>query len=214
MTFKNLLTNQLNCNNRKSKKFQRRHLCILQVEKQQKRKGSHCNLNLPAAWTTRPSVVVILELLGLAVSGSEVKNRQVSHGATGTETSRTFTWRWKNSLKAVLRRLLLLSLLLSFSFCFKHLEISPVLKRRADENSSFDPAFPGWARCHPSCLTPLATPPLQGACFAASGHCSLDQSHCHCLRLPTPQPPATLSLFQHQNVCYICLCPFTATILT
>lgn len=125
-----------------------------------------------------------------------------------TEASRTFTWRWKNSLKAVLSRLLLSSLLLSFSFCFKHLEISPVLKRRADGNSSFDPAFPERARGHPSCLTPLATPALQGACSAASGHFSLDQSHCHCLPLPLPQPPATLSLFQHQNVCYICLSPF------
>ena len=86
-----------------------------------------------------------------------------------TETSRTFTWRWKNSLKAVLSRLLLSSLLLSFSFCFKHLEISPVLKRRADGNSSFDLAFPERTRGHPSCLTHLATPDLQGACSVASG---------------------------------------------
>ena len=111
-------------------------------------------------------------------------------------------------MKAVLSRLLLSSLLLSFSFCFKHLEISPVLKRRADGNSSFDLAFPERTRGHPSCLTHLATPDLQGACSVASGHFSLDQSHCHCLPLPLPQPPATLSLFQHQNVCYICLSPF------
>ena len=87
-----------------------------------------------------------------------------------TETSRTFTCKWKNSLKAVLGRLLLFSLLLSFSFCFKYLETSPVLKRRADGNSSFDPAFSERARCHPNCLTPLTIPPLQGTGSVASDH--------------------------------------------
>lgn len=67
----------------------------------QERKGSCCNPALPAAWTTSPSVVVILELLGLAVSGSEVKRSESVIKQCETETVRTLTWRWKNSLKAL-----------------------------------------------------------------------------------------------------------------
>lgn len=56
---------------------------------------------LPAAWTTRPSVVVILELLGLAVSGSEVKISKAAIKQCETRAVRTLTWKWKNSLKVL-----------------------------------------------------------------------------------------------------------------
>lgn len=46
-----------------------------------------------AAWTTRPSVVVILELLGLAVSGSEVKISKSAMKQCEIETVRTLTRR-------------------------------------------------------------------------------------------------------------------------
>lgn len=67
----------------------------------QERKGSQCHPTLPAAWTTRPNVVVILELLGLAVSGSEVKISKSATKQCETDTARTVTWRRKNSLKAL-----------------------------------------------------------------------------------------------------------------
>lgn len=44
---------------------------------------------LPAAWTTRPRVVVILELLGLAVSGSEVQINKSATKQCETENVRT-----------------------------------------------------------------------------------------------------------------------------
>lgn len=46
---------------------------------------------IPAAWTTRPSVVVILELVGLAVSGSEVKISMAAIKQCEIETVRTLT---------------------------------------------------------------------------------------------------------------------------
>lgn len=162
----------------------------------QKRKGFHCNVTLPAAWTTRPSVVVILELLGLAVSGSEVKIRKSAMKQRETETIRTFTCGWKKSLKALKVEHYYFPHYCLFSSASNTWKFPLSWRGGQVETLHLTQASLNRQDVTPNSLTPLNASPLQGKCSVASDHLSRPIS----LSLPTPtppppQPPATLSVF-------------------
>lgn len=155
----------------------------------QKRKGSLCSPALPAAWTTRPSVVVILELLGLAVSGSEVKISESVIKQCETETVRTLSWRWKNSFKAL--KVDSVFLLTVFPHDWLHTLRSFSCPERSGQEGTLHLPQPSLNRQYVSpnclsCLAPLSAPALPGKCSVVSPHFSPDQLNCHCLPAPLP----------------------------